>query len=130
MMYFYMYLQPTVPESCLSGTIVKYMICLFYLSDCFQTKTCCIPFRINFSDSSSRTSPHIVFSNPFFVFSEVPKTILFYPRNVFIEFITNVLLLLFSVPVPEMSVYHLQLPPKIGLLFSTDELPCPFAPLP
>ena len=73
MMYFYMYLQPTVPESCLSGTIVKYMICLFYLSDCFQTKACCIPFRINFSDSSSRTSPPIVFSNPFFVFSEVPK---------------------------------------------------------
>ena len=41
MMYFYMYIQPTVPESCLSGTIVKYMICLFYLSDCFQTKACC-----------------------------------------------------------------------------------------
>ena len=62
MMYFYMYLQPTVPESCLSGTVGKYMICLFYLSDCFQTKACCIPFRINFSDSSSRTSPPIVFS--------------------------------------------------------------------
>ena len=41
MMYFYMYLQSVVPESCLSGTIVKYIICLFYLSDCFQTKACC-----------------------------------------------------------------------------------------
>lgn len=162
MMYFYMYLQSVVPESCLSGTIVKYISYLFYLSDFFQTKTCCqtyilfcefscishannrfcsiclysllypccIPFRINFSDSSSRTSPPIVFSNPFFVFSKVPKTILFYQRKVFIEFITNVLLLLFSVPVPEMSVYHLQLLPKIGLLFSTDELPCPFELLP
>lgn len=41
MMYFYMYLQSVVPESCLSGTVVKYIICLFYLPDCFQTKACC-----------------------------------------------------------------------------------------
>ena len=36
-----MYLQSTVPESCLSGTVVRCIIRLFYLPDCFQIKACC-----------------------------------------------------------------------------------------
>ena len=166
MMYFYMYLQSVVPESCLSGTVVKYIICLFYLSDCFQTKACCqtyilfcefscishannsfcnirfypllhsllyslLPsfsyqfFRFQFQNFSTHS-----FLQSFLCFLRSSKNNPLLSRKVFIEFITNALPLLFSVPVPEMSVYHLQFPLKIGPLFSTNELPCPFEPLP
>ena len=154
MMYFYMYLQSVVPESCLSGTVVKYIICLFYLSDCFQTKACCQTyilfcefscishannrfcsiclhsfsyqfFRFQFQNFSTHS-----FLQSFLCFLRSSKNNPLLSRKVFIEFITNALPLLFSVPVPEMSVYHLQFPLKIGPLFSTNELPCPFEPLP
>ena len=154
MMYFYMYLQSVVPESYLSGTVVKYIICLFYLSDCFQTKACCQTyilfcefscishannrfcsiclhsfsyqfFQFQFQNFSTHS-----FLQSFLCFLRSSKNNPLLSRKVFIEFITNALPLLFSVPVPEMSVYHLQFPLKIGPLFSTNELPCPFEPLP